>query len=293
MLGMKLNFPLVIGHEAAGVITKLGPGVTGLKEGDAVALKPWTWHALLTNHVNHPAALCVPLPAGVTCEQGAFVEPLAVGLQAVRRAGVKEGDNVVVLGSGPVGLSSIACARALGAKKIVATDLAAARLEAAKRAGADVALDVSGKSPMDAAMMIAESFKSADKGTDTAIELGSEFQLGAMDGAIDCIVDAAGFSQSISTAVYAVKPGGTISVVGLGAATPNLPLLAASIKEVNIHASFAYGATGYEDALGLIAAGKVDVNKLISHKLPMDKAQYGFEICAQNKDGAVKVMFEL
>lgn len=90
----------------------------------------------------------------------------------------------------------------------------------------------------------------------------------------------------------AVKPKGSISIVGLGAASPGIPLMAAAIKEVNICPAFAYGESGYADALQLLADEKVDIDKLVSHVLSMDEGNRGFDICLELKDGSVKVMFD-
>jgi L-iditol 2-dehydrogenase len=247
-------------------------------------------YALLCTHINHPAQLCVPLPDGVTCEQGSFVEPLAVGLNAVRRAGVKAGQNVAILGAGPVGLAALGCAKALGAAKVLITDLAPSRLDAAKNAGADVTLNVSGMKPIDVATAVTDALKTGAAAGEASVGLG-EVELGSMDAAVDCVVDCAGFSDTLTAATYMVKPGGTISVVGLGTSAPSFPLLAGAVKEVTINPAFAYGPTGYADALALIADGKVDVSKFISHRLKMDEAQRGFEMCFENKEGAVKVLF--
>ncbi|KAI9002207.1 chaperonin 10-like protein [Hyaloraphidium curvatum] len=280
--------PMVMGHEASGIVTKLGPKVDTLKVGQAVAVMPWTYFGLLATHINHPAALCLPLPEGVSLEEGAYTEPLAVGLNAARRAKVEEGSTVLIIGSGSVGLAALACSLAMGAKKVVVTDLSESRLEAARNCGATATVNTTGLDPMEAAYKVAEAVtgKPYVKG-----EAPLGFEVGVMENVVDCVIDAAGFSSSVMTAVYAVKPGGSISIVGLGSSLPTVPILSATIKEANIYGAFGYGATGYADALKMIGERKVDVSKLVSHRLPMDKVQYGYEICHGTKDGAVKVIF--
>lgn len=236
---------MVLGHEASGIITKVGPGVENVKVGQRVAIHPATYYMLLANHINHPAQLCFPLPDGVSYEDGAFVEPLAVGLHAVKRGNVTKGSKVVILGAGPIGLSSLASAKALGAARVVVTDLEDSRLKSATAGGADAVLNTKGMSPADAAVAICELFKTeAPKAGDGGdISLDDGWQLGVMDGSVDSVIDAAGFSQSIATAVYTVKPKGTISVVGLGSPAPTTPLLAAAVKEVDIRPCMACGFT--------------------------------------------------
>ncbi|KAI9023471.1 chaperonin 10-like protein [Hyaloraphidium curvatum] len=283
----KHPFPMVMGHEASGIVTKLGPGVTNLKVGQAVTLQPWSFYGLLATHINHPAAMALPLPEGVSLEEGAYTEPFAVGLNAARRAKVEAGSSVVVLGSGSVGLASLASSLALGAKRVVVTDLSDARLEAAKRCGATAVVNTTGLSPMDAAFKIAEALKGEPIARSEVLGM----EIGLLEPVVDCVIDAAGFPSSIATAVFACKPAGTVSIVGLGDNTPQMPLLAAALKEVDLRPCIGYGKTGFADALKMIGERKVDVSKLVSHRLPMDKAQYGYEICHGTTDGAVKVMF--
>ncbi|KAI9013540.1 chaperonin 10-like protein [Hyaloraphidium curvatum] len=286
-----MSFPMVMGHEASGVITAVGPAVDNVEVGQHVALLPWSFHGLLAQHVNHPADKVYPLPPGVSLRDAALVEPLAVGLQAARRAGVKPGDKVAVIGGGPVGLAALLCALALGASRCVVSDLSPARLETAKKVGAAEVVDVSGLDPLAAGLAIADTVRGSKRPCDLSTPLSGMAPIGAGDAAVDCAIDAAGFSSSIATAVYAVKPGGAVSIVGYGSYTPELPSLPASLKSVDLKPSFGYGATGFPDALRMIAEGKVDVGKLVSHLLPMDRAQEGYEMCRGTSAGAVKVVF--
>ncbi|RUS33236.1 chaperonin 10-like protein [Jimgerdemannia flammicorona] len=130
----KLKAPMVLGHESAGVVSALGPGVTHLKVGDRVALEPGICCRVCEQCKNGR------LPANVTLEEGALVEPLSVAVHAANRSGLKAGDRVFVFGAGPVGLLICAMAKAAGAAHVTIAeilfgkfpDIASTRLDFAK-----------------------------------------------------------------------------------------------------------------------------------------------------------------
>merc|ERR1712083_385284 len=154
--------PMVLGHEAAGVVAKLGSSVSNLKVGDRVAIEPGVpcagcdycktgvynlcpgmqfcatppVHGNLARYYVHAANFCYRLPDNVSLEEGALMEPLAVGVHACRRAGVALGKTVLICGAGPIGLVNLLTARAMGASEIVLTDISGHRLEVAKKMGA-------------------------------------------------------------------------------------------------------------------------------------------------------------
>ena len=139
-----LKKPMVIGHESAGIVDKVGPGVTSLSEGDRVAIEPGIScrscniclrgrynlcpqmkffatppvDGSLATSITHPAHLCFKLPETLSLEEGALCEPLSVGVHACNRAGVTFGKTVLVLGCGPIGLVTIMVAKAYGATRI-------------------------------------------------------------------------------------------------------------------------------------------------------------------------------
>ena len=155
--------PMVLGHEAAGVVTEVGSAVTHLKAGDRVAIEPGVpcrmcklcktgvynlcpdmqfcatppVHGNLCRYYVHAADFCYKLPDNLSLEEGALMEPLAVGVHACRRAGVCIGKRVLICGAGPIGLVNLLTAKAMGASEVVITDIADNRLEVAKSMGAD------------------------------------------------------------------------------------------------------------------------------------------------------------
>src|SRR4051812_18319102 len=161
--GSRCVYPMVLGHEPAGVVAKVGVGVTGWQAGDAVACEPALYcyhceHCMAGRHnvcaklrflsspgepgffreyVNLPARNLLPLPAHVDAKTGTLIEPLAVALHSLKFAALKPGDAVAVVGAGPIGLLTVAVLRLSGAGRILAIDPLPARRELARAMGAD------------------------------------------------------------------------------------------------------------------------------------------------------------
>lgn len=160
-------FPFILGHECSGYVAELGEGVTTLKVGDRVALEPGVpcgrcelcreglynlcpdvrfmaappFDGALQSYLAHPADLCFRLLDSMTMQEGAMLEPLAVGMHAAKRGGVTMGQSVCILGSGTIGIMTLLACKALGATRIVVSDLIESRLESAKAFGADVVVN--------------------------------------------------------------------------------------------------------------------------------------------------------
>jgi L-idonate 5-dehydrogenase len=217
---IRLREPMILGHEVAGHIAAIGEGVTGLRVGQLVGISPsrpcrackycsegmfnqclnmrFYGSAMPFPHVQGAfremlvadAGQCVAAD-GLSSGQAAMAEPLAVTLHATRRAGDMLGKSVLVTGCGPIGVLAILSARRAGADLIVATDLSDYTLSVARRAGADVTLNMS--SSADAL----EKYK-ADKGT------------------FDILYECSGAQVALTGAIAAMRPGATILQLGLG-----------------------------------------------------------------------------
>jgi L-iditol 2-dehydrogenase len=286
--------PMIIGHEAAGVVAKCGKNVKHLKEGDRVAIEPGVpcrrcdhckvgkynlcpdiafcatppFHGNLRRYYTHDAAFCYKLPEHVTLEEGALLEPLSVGVHACRRAGVTLGSHVLICGAGPIGLVTLLVARSMGAAKIILTDLDANRLSVAKELGATDVLQVSR--------------------TATAEELAKRIEqlMGCMP---DVTIECSGAESSIRLAILSTKSGGCVQLVGLGAAEVKIPIVNAAVREVDIRGVFRY-ANCYPAALALVASGKVEVKRLITHRYKLEETLQAFETAKTGAGGAIKVM---
>ncbi|KAK7061824.1 xylitol dehydrogenase [Favolaschia claudopus] len=297
-----VNNPMVLGHESAGIVEKVGPDVKHLKAGDRVAMEPGAtcrncdacksgrynlcpdivfaatppYDGTLGRFYRVPADLAYPLPEGVSLEDGAMMEPLAVGVHSVSNlGGFRSNQSIAVFGCGPVGLLCMAVAKALGAARIIAVDIVPSRLEFAKEyAATDTYIPVSseeGESKIDYSKRNADTMrqqlKIEDRGTN----------------AIDLVIDASGAEVSIQTAFHVVKSGGTFVQVGMGNPNVTINLGMLTVKELNYKGSFRYGPGDYPLAIALVAQGKINLKPLVTHRFPFDQAIAAFKATRAGK----------
>ena len=197
-----------------------------------------------------PARNVVPLPDSMPVSYGALIEPIAVAVHAVRRAGVKAGDNVLVVGGGPIGQCVILEAQRQGAKKVAVSELDPARRALCERLGA------------------------------TVIEPGGEVLAERVTAVLGCLadvaLDAVGMSTTLSDALNATVFGGTVCLVGM--ASPNLSLDAfrVSTEERTLVGSFSYSIQEFEEAANWVATAPAELARLISREVSLDEAQEAF-----------------
>lgn len=282
--------PLVLGHEVAGEVAEVGEGVTKYKVGDRVSASHHvpcnTCHYCLrgrhtvcdtlrkTNFYPGGFAEYVRLPAinverGVyllpdemSYDEATFIEPLACVYRGQRIAGLGIGDSVLVIGSGISGALHIALARAMGAGLIVSTDMEEYRLKAAKRFGADMALQASSDVPAE--------FKKANGGR----------------GA-DIVILTAGSEAAIKQAFDSIERGGTILFFAPTRQGVAVPLPVNELfwrQEITLTSSYAANYQEHMAALELIRQKKVNVKDMITHRLPLSEAQAGFKLVAEAKE---------
>ncbi|PIK47400.1 hypothetical protein BSL78_15734 [Apostichopus japonicus] len=285
--------PMILGHESSGIVSAIGEGVTHLKVGDRVAIEPGVPCRMcsfckdgrynlcpemsfcatppidgsLRRFYCHAADFCYKLPDHVTLEEGALLEPLSVGVHACKRAGVTLGSNVLVCGAGPIGLVCLLTAKAMGAAVVGITDIAENRLEVAKKIGADFTFKVDTKDCREMAKKIQSS-------------LGQQ---------PDVTIECSGAPASVQTGIFSTKSGGVLVLVGLGPSEITIPIVDASVREVDIRGIFRY-ANCYPTALAMVASGKVDAKPLITHHFPLKKTLEAFETAKTGAGGAIKVM---
>ena len=205
-----------------------------------------------------PENLCYKLPAHISLEEGALVEPLNVAVHYVKLAGITFGSSVFVLGAGPTGLLCCAVARAYGASKVVAVDIVAARLEFAQKYVATATYEMEPPlSPEENAFRMMSS---------TGIGKGAEV-----------VIDATGAETCIGTGIHAMKRGGTFVQVGLGAANIRFPVAQLCSKEGVYRGSFRYGPGDYHSAFQLLEHQKISVKELITHRYDFSEAEVAFQ----------------
>ncbi|CAA7259867.1 unnamed protein product [Cyclocybe aegerita] len=305
--------PMVLGHESSGIVAKVGPKVKNVKVGDRVAMEPGAtcrvcdscksgryelcpdivfaatppYDGTLGRYYRLPADLAYPLPENVSLEDGAMMEPLAVGVHSVSNlGGLKAAQSIAIFGCGPVGLLCMAVAKALGASRIIAVDIVPARLEFAKKyAATETYLPLKpeeGESRPDYSRRNAANMKSV---------LGIEDR---GKKSIDLVIDASGAEVSIQTAFYVVKSGGTFVQVGMGNPNVTLNLGLLMTKELNYKGSFRYGPGDYPLAISLVANGKIDLKPLVTHRFKFNDAITAFNATRKGKSedgkGVIKVI---
>jgi 2-desacetyl-2-hydroxyethyl bacteriochlorophyllide A dehydrogenase len=221
-------------------------------------------------YVAVPTANLHALPPGMTARQGAYVEPLACVLHGHERAAIAPGSSVVVVGAGPMGLLHVQLARLRGAARVVCSEPHPGRRRAAERLGADVALD---------------------PGTDDAV--AAVLDLTAGRGA-DLVIEAAGTIPTYRDALRMVRRAGTLLAFGAAPAGETLPFSPFDLyaRELTLVGSYAATYGTYEDAIALIAAGRVEVDATVTAVRPL--AEIGDAIAAAGRDPeVVKIQISL
>jgi len=289
--------PLVLGHEIAGMVEKIGDGVTQYRKGDRVSASHHVpcnnCHYCLNGHHTvcdmlrktkfYPGGFAeyvllpainvdrgvYTLPDEVSYEDGSFVEPLACVFRGQRLAGLKPGSSVLVIGSGISGLLHIQLAQALGAGRIVATDINEFRLDAAKRAGANYTIN--------------------------ALDYSTELLRDISDGRLaDLVIICTGAATAINQGLESVERGGTILFFAATDKGVTIPISFNDLlfrNEVTLMSSYAGNRADHMTALELIRSKRVRVKELITHRLDLEETELGFKLVAEGKS-SIKVIIE-
>jgi L-iditol 2-dehydrogenase len=287
--------PIVMGHEAAGVIIRVGENVTKWKTGQrvtfdstvccgkcfycsggqvnlcdnrmvlGVSCDDYRRDGTFAEYVAVPERILYALPDGVTFAQAAMVEPLSIAVHAVRRASISAEDKVVVIGTGVIGLLVVQVLRGVGCGSIIAVDIDKERLELAKKLGADYI------------------FKSDD--VDITKEVLSLTEGRGADAAFEVV----GISDTVKTSIEVLRKGAQVVLVGN--ITPNVEFALQRVvtREISIYGSCASSGE-YPACLKMIAEGKVDVDALISAKAPLSEGALWFKRLYDKEPGLIKVI---
>ncbi len=282
--------PLILGHECSGEVAEVGDNVQRVKIGQRVVVEPgFTCGKCeycrggrynLCREVRFYGAPPVdgafaeyapaseqnvfPIPDSMSYEEGAMIEPFAVGMWAAERGKVSVNDSVAILGAGPIGQMALQAVRAHGTLEAYVTDVVDYRLDYAKRGGARAVVNPAHEDMVQRILELTDG-----EGVDVAIE-------------------ASGATSSIRQALDIVKPGGRIVLVGYPVADVPMPLAKVLSKELDISGIHRY-ANVYPTAIQCVASGKVDVKPYITHKFPFDKILDGFEAHIKKTGNPMKV----
>jgi D-xylulose reductase len=289
-----VNAPMVLGHEAAGIVVEVGDKVTNLKVGDRVCMEPgipdlasrasklglynvdpsvvfWATppvHGCLTPYVVHPAAFTFKLPDNVSFAEAAMVEPFAVGVQAAVKAEIKPGDVGVVTGAGPIGIMVALAALLAGCSRVFISDLVAEKLAIAGRYEGITPVNVREQS------------------------LG-EAVLAATDGwGADVVFEASGSPKAYEGITEVIRPGGKLVVIGMPVEPVALDMSSFAAKEIRIETVFRY-ANVFDRALAMIASGKVDLKPLVTGTFTFDESIAAFERAEEAHPTDVKLQIKM
>ncbi|NLC69503.1 MAG: galactitol-1-phosphate 5-dehydrogenase [Clostridiaceae bacterium] len=289
--------PVIMGHEASGVIEKVGKNVEGFKAGDrvtfdstiycgkcnfckagkinlcdnrrvlGVSCKDYHRDGAFAEYVSVPYRILYKLPGDVSFERAAMVEPLSIALHAVNRTPVMVGDVAVVVGSGMIGLLVIQVLVSAGCSKVIAVDIDRGKLDMARSFGAFTGLK-------------------ADE-ADVEKEV---FSLTYGKGA-DIVFEVAGINSTVNTAINCVKKGGFVTLVGNLSPEVKLPLQNVVTREVSLLGSCASSGE-YDRCLNMISTGKVNVDAFISAVAPLSEGAMWFEKLYKSEPGLIKVILK-
>lgn len=289
-----LNSPMVLGHEGAGIITEVGSNVDNFRVGDRVCMEPgvpnsksresklglynldpdvtfWATppdHGILTTSVVHPANFTYKVPDTVSFGEAAMVEPFAVGMQAASRARITPGDVAVVTGAGTIGIMVALAALAAGCSKVLVSDLSEEKLAIAAQYDGIVPINV------------------------TSENLVTRVSEETNNWGADVVFEASGALSVFKDIVRTVRAGGTLVLVGMPTANPELDVNAAICREIRIETVFRY-ANVFDRALNLITSGKVDLKPLISDTFSFDQSIKAFERAAEGRSADIKLQIKL
>jgi 2-desacetyl-2-hydroxyethyl bacteriochlorophyllide A dehydrogenase len=255
----------VLGHECAGWIAAVGPGVRGWSDGEAVAVEPslacgtcelcrggrpslcrahlaammdGSWPGAFAEYVRVNCRQVYRLPPALDLRTAALTEPLAVALHAITRSGFQRGETALVTGAGPLGCLCVAALRARGATRVIVSEPSAARRATALACGGDEVVRP----------------EELEVPASPLVEVAAP---------VDVVLECSGNPAAFETGLAQLRPGGTLVIVGTGLARPALEHHRVLLRELVVTGAFNYDATGFADALELLSSGDLPLSGLL------------------------------
>ena len=275
--------PLIIGHEFCGTVTEVGPAASGLQPGQRVTIEPayrcgrcagcrrgdynlcdsmgfagLMGDGGMATETVVPGYMAHPLPDSVSFAQAAMLEPAAVALHALRRAGLKAGESCVVIGAGPIGLLIVQLAKLAGAEKIIVSDTSDARLALAGKVGADIVVN-------PARQDLAAAATQATGGV-----------------GIDLSFEAVGLQPALDDAFRVLRKGGRLVLVGLFVDNPTIDAFEMVNREIDIVSSVGYRDV-FPELIAMVADGRFNPSAIVTRTIALDDVvAEGFERLLSN-----------
>lgn len=289
--------PIIMGHEAAGVIAEVGDEVTDWRSGDhvsfdstlycgqcyfcrrgqinlcdnrrvlGVSCDEYRQHGAFAEYVVVPQRILYRLPAGLSFVRASLVEPVSIAFHAIERTAISLNDTAVVVGSGMIGLLVIQALRIAGCGQIIAADIDSSRLEMARSLGADL------------------TFKSDEE------DVVSEVQAHTDGRGADISFEVVGITPTVDLAVRCLRKGGILTLVGNLSPQVEVPLQAIVTRELTLNGSCASNGE-YPACFDMINRGAVNVDVLISAVAPLSEGASWFQRLYDREPGLMKVVLE-
>jgi L-iditol 2-dehydrogenase len=289
--------PIIMGHEAAGVVVKIGPEVTTVSLGDRVTFDStvscgtcgfcatgdvnlcdnrqvlgvscgdYRRNGAFAEYVAVPAHIVYKLPAAFPFAKAALIEAVSIAVHAAKITGIEAGSSAAVVGAGMIGVLAVQAFRHYGCSKIFAIDLEQGKLDLARRLGAD------------------ETYLASDP------DLLHKLSRAAGGRGIDIVVEAVGKQSSIVTAINAVRRGGTVTLIGNLAPKVEIPLQVVVTRQLRLLGSCA-SAGEYPECIELMANGSINVDPLVSAIVPLSDGPAWFDRLYDGEPGLIKVILQ-
>ncbi len=287
--------PMILGHEASGIVLEVGTEVKNLKVGDRVCMEPgipefdsdstlsghynldpsvrfWATppiHGCMRESIVHPASFTFKLPDNVSLEEGALVEPLAIGVYAATTAKLEPGNVALVFGAGTIGIVTALAALASGCSKVILSDIKQKKLD-----------------------IVRENFSENIICVNSAKEsLDQEVSKYAPTG-VDVVFEASGSAEAVASMIRYLRPAGKAVMIGMPSSPLPYDIVAAEVKEIEIKHIFRY-RNMYPRTINMISAGTMAVKPLITHHYDFKNAIEGFNFAATMPEDAIKIMVSM
>ncbi len=289
-----VEYPFPVGHESAGIVEKVGAGVSRVREGDRIAIEPAmpcfeckqclsgrynTCRNLkflgcpgqapgcLSEFIVMPETSCFPIPENMSFDEAAISEPLAIGVYAVKQAKINTTDNIGILGYGPIGMSVHLAAIASGISEVMVTDKIAERLKIAEKTGAKYV------------------------GNPEKSYIEQEI-LTINPSGLDCIFECCGQQDAFHTAFHLLKPGGKIIIIGIPEFEYwNIPVDIGRRKEISI-THIRRQNESLDETLKGIADKKYNISLMPTHHFDFSETKEAFDMVSHYQDGVMKALID-
>ena len=288
------SYPVVQGHEVAGVIAEVGKDVTGFEPGDLAVFMPqvtcgtcypcrhgmehicdqlkvmgFQTSGAAQEYFAVPASKVLKVPENISLDQAAMIEPISVAVHALSRYGDVSGKNVIVLGAGTIGNLVAQVAQASGAHKVLITDISEYKLNMARACGIRCAIH-SGQGNLSDAI---------------ARELGPD--------KADVILECVGVQDTITHAIDNARKGSVIVVVGVFGKKPLVDLGLVQDRELTLLGTLMYQKKDYERAIALVSQGLLRLDAMVTHRFPFDQYLQAYHTIEQLQGECLKVMIDM